>query len=703
MKTKHIAFILTLAGTAQSFAAMSFINITDKGKSPASNLKIKSSKVPQYDLAKKSFVDVVISPKEKQRISLVPKVDPGVEKTLQYNANELVLKPQPEAKNYLQNIVKIEPIKIDALVKSITSSKVTTLPSHSSPSLSKVEEYEKIQDLKYEEPNPVIKNINQFSETEYKLIEGLIFLQTKKNFPVALGVFAQTQTDPKLKNESTYQLALTAKKLGLHSEFRHQMTTLLNDKNPDWKKAAASQLVENLDKDGYDMIPEIDKVKDQYELTIQNDLSYNLIRAKYYLDTKNYTMANAALEEIEAKDKNNAEGLFLKSLFLYGTGKIDDAMKTIAESIKIYEKVDPQNDNKSLAALTLARLYFQKGDYKDAYDNYLKVNKSHSLWLQGIIEQAWAQILYKDYEGAAGNMFSLHTAYFKGAFKPETYIVRTIAYLNLCQFGDASNTLESVKRTYVPYVERLEKYQKGAKAPLAYYELAKAWLKNPTLKEVEQVPRSFIAELASHPNFLNLQKIINSLEDQNESFLQITKDIVTLERTYTQKILASQDKMSQLEVKIAQAKDAKLKEQFNFELGAEANNIVSFKEQQTIVKNSRNAVKEVREKSMTRIDAEKQTIRLSANEVLKTRYAMLSENLIGILDQAELLQYENLSGAGEHLRYQMAGGQVKDQPKKELKPEKDKSTRWTFSGEIWEDEVGHYRSSLKSVCSDEDK
>jgi hypothetical protein len=30
-----------------------------------------------------------------------------------------------------------------------------------------------------------------------------------------------------------------------------------------------------------------------------------------------------------------------------------------------------------------------------------------------------------------------------------------------------------------------------------------------------------------------------------------------------------------------------------------------------------------------------------------------------------------------------------------------KALNWKFKGEIWEDEVGHYRSSLKNVCPQE--
>jgi hypothetical protein len=48
----------------------------------------------------------------------------------------------------------------------------------------------------------------------------------------------------------------------------------------------------------------------------------------------------------------------------------------------------------------------------------------------------------------------------------------------------------------------------------------------------------------------------------------------------------------------------------------------------------------------------------------------------------------------------MAGGETPARnPAEALTPEEKKSYRWKFRGEVWEDEVGHYRSSLTNVCA----
>jgi hypothetical protein len=84
----------------------------------------------------------------------------------------------------------------------------------------------------------------------------------------------------------------------------------------------------------------------------------------------------------------------------------------------------------------------------------------------------------------------------------------------------------------------------------------------------------------------------------------------------------------------------------------------------------------------------------------------LEKDLTHWLDQSELLFYEIHNGAGEHLRYQMASTDETRSPASveiaKFKKE-DLDQQWAFDGEIWEDEVGHYRSSLKNVCPEDEK
>ena len=129
--------------------------------------------------------------------------------------------------------------------------------------------------------------------------------------------------------------------------------------------------------------------------------------------------------------------------------------------------------------------------------------------------------------------------------------------------------------------------------------------------------------------------------------------------------------------------------------------LLSYRIQTHIANKARTSIKNLRTTGVARIEKEKDELRGQASKVLEKNYAQMVAGLNRVLDQNDVLQYELYSGAGEHIRYQMAGGTTNDKERPELKVEKEKSLNWKFKGEIWEDEVGHYRSSLKNVCPQE--
>jgi hypothetical protein len=216
----------------------------------------------------------------------------------------------------------------------------------------------------------------------------------------------------------------------------------------------------------------------------------------------------------------------------------------------------------------------------------------------------------------------------------------------------------------------------------------KNWLKNSDLKEVDGLPRSFIVELARHPAYMNLQKQINGYEDEITRFNKIALTLIKMER--------------ELIVKQSNAnKDFLAAKKSNSSFESAERKLMAYRIQYHIAKKARTSIKNLRTVGLARIDKEKLGLRDTASVALQTRFGEMLGSLDRVLDQNEVLKYELYSGAGEHIRYQMAGGEINDKERPELKVEKEKSLNWKFKGEIWEDEVGHYRSSLKNVCPQE--
>lgn len=669
--------------TLTAWSADSLI-IKSKGRPAAGRLKLKSSKVPTYEIFKDKNI---------------PRLDLGEEASIEAVETKLPVEAKPFS---LKPIEKFASLK----VPEIDSKKIGPLPLMPAKVVTNDKNVSKIPALKelktVGEPDlgasePATKNLINMKDADYKLLEALIYLEDHKNYEQALALLGELLKGNDYKYESLYAYSLTAQALKLNSEFRFNMFRVAKEsKEKGLQTDAVQSLVDHVESLEISDLKELEPLVAKFDIDTTNSDAYNFYRAKFFLEEGNLGQVEDALLFVPEKSKFYGDALLVSAIYNYRRGKIDESIHDLD---KLTRSIEKYSRLQGIAAITLARTYFQKGMYKEASGSYLTVNKADPLWLQAMVEQAWTQILQGDYVGAAGNMFTLHTDFFKNAFAPESYVVRTVGYLNLCQFGDGLQVLGNLHKKYDPAKEKLEKYKGAHKESSDYYETVKGWFKNTDLKEVDGLPRTFIVELARHPSFMKIQTQINNFEDEIEGFNKATLTIIQREKTLIKKQSEAKEEIAKLQKLKSGEKGNQA--QINLDTAFQEKRLAAYKIQYQLTNRARTLIKELREKALVRAEKEKVILRAQAGQALKQRFEGLVADLKRVLDQNDVLQYELYSGAGEHIRYQMAGGDTKDKDNADKKPD-DKKVSWKFKGEIWEDEVGHFRSSLENVCPKED-
>jgi hypothetical protein len=686
-KTKkiHLGSILFLTFFISATQAQVLKSKSD-GRKPASEVIYRQSGVPAFELVRRNGSQVT-------KVKEIPKLDIGEEKQVEATDFQIQLPAKKEFRlSQIKNNISPNLITLPALnLAPVTVARKIANEENISKTLV-VKPLAIIPDPIVQTVAPETKSLVEISADEYKMLQALIFLEYQKKYDLAMSLFVDLMDKPQFKNEALFHYAETAYGLGLYSEFRQKMIQVTKEtKDLFLKKLATESLVQNIKSLETSDIALIDPLVESFDIDVTTNDVYLLKKAKYFSNKGDLGQLEAALTFIPTTSPLYPESLLLKAVFNYRKGQLDAAIGDLETSWPMIES-DKKNQIRNLSALTLARLYFQKGDYKSAYKTYIQIDKSSPSWLQAMVETAWTQILAGDHEGAAGNMFSLHTDFFKKSYAPETYIVRTVGYLNLCQFGDGMSVLNDLKKRYTPVQEKLESFQKVNKEPDKYYELVKTWLKNTDLQEVEGLPRSFIVELARHPSFTSTQKQINNYEDENIRFNKITIDLIRKEKEARLLMLQAKNEFSVLKREKASPEKLVSSERKFLAVGVE----------HMIISRAREGIKKMRLRALERLDNEKLSLRQLAANTLQERYNEFVASLSNLVDQKEVLSYEIYSGAGEHIRFQMAGGEVKERAPAALTPEEKESYKWKFKGEVWEDEIGHYRSSLKNVCPTDD-
>lgn len=681
----------------QSIAGASSNQVFTKtgARKPAASLKIKQSGVPQYEVHKSKKAKT-------EKVVAIPQLDIGAEPLLQIETLPAISvttsgkKPSLPDLKLMTSRPLVDLSKAKDLMKlAPVEARQTALQLKSVPTVSPLKDIADPQlNLKEHEPTKV----TLMTEGELKFLQALIFVEFHQNNELALGLFNESLSDKSLQNEANYQIAVTSRKLGLTSEYRNRMLELLESPQRQWSERAFNHLIHNISEWDQAALGKIEPYFNKYDVDVTQISRFHLIEAREALEKRDFGKALMALDLIPDSAKEYPDSLYLRGLISYMSNKVSEALAAQSMLLEYLEKNGIKGDLYSMTALTLARLQFQKGEYKDAYETYFKVGKDHPLWLQALTEQAWAQILVQDYEGAAGNMFSLHSDYFKHIYKPDSYVVRTIGYLNLCQYGDALQALRSLRGAYTPVQDNIKKYQASHKKDLEYFDTIKMWSKNPKMKVVDGLHSTFIFELARHPLFIKSQLKINSVEDQIERLPVIFKNLITQERDSLKQLEQHRVRLSQLKTQSSTSRSPASEKKFLEELTDIQNKIILTQAQHEVAKRARTSLRSFTNVVLKDLDKEKAATLIVASKVVRQRFNELNKELDEVLDQVDVLAYEIFSGAGEHIRYQLAGGQTSKKERIKLTAEQEKQMNWKFKGEIWVDELGHYRSSLKNVC-----
>jgi len=557
-----------------------------------------------------------------------------------------------------------------------------------------------------------LKTFKPLTNEENLFLSGLLLFQQGEQCPSALGLFHKLSKSKGWEAESNYYLAMCSKKLELQTDFHDRARRVLETQDVYYSKKVLAELSSDVP---YEISESFGnallkvstnaKIMDSLKPEILANVAY--ILADFCVSSEHFKTALTWAPKVPVSHPKYLKAQFLLALAEYQAG-------SKAEAIKIQDKIinDAQIGNanlefQALVALNAGRMHFQEQDFKGAHEDFQKVYKNHPLWVQSLTETGWAQLMDNDYEGAIGSMYSIQSPFFNAVYKPDSYVIRTIGYLNLCQYGDAYKTLSILEHDYRPYLESMEKYisHANAKSPNSQtaYQTVRNFMtvaKNAT--EVDGLPLQVVREMARHRDYTNLQKALNREIDERPNYSKVNGQVETSLKRAQKLVNNSRQYLDGIRKKLASnvAKhDSRLRSQLQEDLEVGLNKLNDGFFQVDLYQAAKDGMDEYRKEVVGGADMRIAQMRSQIEHVLSNRLLQMKVDLARVLDNNELLRYEVFAGSGENIRYQVAGGEVAKRVSASILP-KSKSLQWDFDGEYWEDEIGHYRSTLKNNCPD---
>ena len=137
--------------------------------------------------------------------------------------------------------------------------------------------------------------------------------------------------------------------------------------------------------------------------------------------------------------------LFVHALRLIYDNRIDEAISTLKTIIGNLEDGDPLKDD---ARKTLARLFYEKGQFVEADLLYQQIEMNIVEQSQTLLERAWAHYRMGNPERAMGLLYSFEAPSYVNSFTPEFYILKSFIYKDVCHYRAALDVLNQFKSRY---------------------------------------------------------------------------------------------------------------------------------------------------------------------------------------------------------------------------------------------------------------
>ncbi len=162
------------------------------------------------------------------------------------------------------------------------------------------------------------------------------------------------------------------------------------------------------------------------------------------------------------------------------------AFRTILETVDRGKTPIADKDRiRNLAWISLARVYYTAANRVDpetgdtdingqllgqAVESWNQVDQGSEYWLDALFESAWAFFIANDHSRALGNVHSLNSPFFAGAYYPESAVIKAVTFFVNCQYDNALATIGKFHDRYDPIAAQLEETLAQYEDNTAFFE-----------------------------------------------------------------------------------------------------------------------------------------------------------------------------------------------------------------------------------------
>lgn len=350
--------------------------------------------------------------------------------------------------------------------------------------------------------------------------------------------------------------------------------------------------------------------------------------------------------------------------------------------------------------LFAARVHFTATNHSKALEYWQSVDKRSNELVQSLTELSWNHLKAGHHNDALGSALSLQTGWLSNTYSPESLMVMAMAFNETCHYPEAMRAVELLRRQYDPVILWLNE-SKNIPSTKLYSELVLS------LKKQSSVPFRLSGEWVRSANFLSAQNEINSIlkiadvnvEFKKQAQLKQKERILSLLKfaKSLRKDLEAQQKLEPSRADFPMPLELRLEDLKSQIVEYEA--LREFAPVWIKIEKSNQSLAVVRKNELMKI----------IEKHIQYNNKRISDQLADIYDNIKFVEIEIYQGATQDMIVSHSQAEVQSKlsglkNKKEFQLKSGElswgqiSTEKLGQSEIWEDELGGFKTDLPNKC-----
>ena len=181
------------------------------------------------------------------------------------------------------------------------------------------------------------------------------------------------------------------------------------------------------------------------------------VEGKYFFFRQQYDKALAVLKQIGPDHIYYFHALYFVGAANVAMGgeHLYDGILTFGTILKTPAKTDSQKRITELAHMAMARIYYDRGQFTNALDEYAKIGTKSDMFNDALYESAWVSIKGKDYQKAARALDLLELNAPESPLIPEVKLLVGQLHIRENAYGPATESFTKARDQYAPIHRQL--------------------------------------------------------------------------------------------------------------------------------------------------------------------------------------------------------------------------------------------------------